>query len=474
MRGNRGVLQNLSILTAGQIAAQLLNVWALVFLAGHLGAHWFGVIQIGVAFMAYALIIAEWGMATLGVREISVLEDPGAVFRYACSQTGMMLLQAIVVLALGLAVLPQLPFYREDNLVFLFYLLTVLPQAFFQSWIATGIERMTWVAVNKTANSLLYALFILALLPVLGNWSSLAVHRWVPLMLIASMALGNLAVAVPLSRRLGSFVRPTLPAWSEMRRRWRATAAIGANAIVLRIILNVDLLMLGILASPEVAGSYAAASRVLFFLVVAVDVLWAALLPRLSRLAANDPAGFRTAFNTFFGVLAGALAPLALGGVLLGGDIVAFLYRGQFPDAERPFQLLAVAYPLLGLSSYLGNSLLAMGRQHRYTTPLLIAAGVAILGTAVRIPAQGATGAAGAMLLAHGILLTLVTANQRHLFSAGCGRLLLFLVLPLAALAGVIRVTADLPVPARIALGGGIYLALAAFPVRRFLHRERP
>ncbi len=474
MRGNRGVLQNLSILTAGQIAAQLLNVWALVFLAGRLGTHWFGVIQIGVAFMAYALIIAEWGMATLGVREISVLDEPRAVMRYACSQTGMMLLQAIAVLLLGLVLLPRLPFYREDSFVFVFYLVTVLPQAFFQSWIATGVERMTWVALNKTANSLLYAVFILALLPVLESRSSLAVHRWVPLMLITSMALGNLAVAFPLSRWLGSFVHPTLPAWAEMRRRWRATAAIGANAIVLRIILNVDLLMLGILASPSIAGSYAAASRVLFFLVVAVDVLWAALLPRLSRLAASDPAGFRTAFNTYLGILFAALAPLALGGVLLGGDVVAFLYRGQFPDAERPFQLLALAYPLLGLSSYLGNSLLAMGRQHRYTTPLLVAAAFAILGTAIRIPAQGATGAAGAMLLAHGILLALVAANQRSLFSAGCGRLILFLVLPLGGLALLVRATSSLPVLVRIALGGGGYLLLAVYPVRRFLHRAGP
>ena len=52
MRGTRGVLHNLSILTTGQVASQLLNVWALVFLADKLGAHWFGVVQIGVSVMA--------------------------------------------------------------------------------------------------------------------------------------------------------------------------------------------------------------------------------------------------------------------------------------------------------------------------------------------------------------------------------------------------------------------------------------
>ena len=33
MRGTRGIVHNLGILTAAQIAAQLLNLWALVYLA---------------------------------------------------------------------------------------------------------------------------------------------------------------------------------------------------------------------------------------------------------------------------------------------------------------------------------------------------------------------------------------------------------------------------------------------------------
>ena len=83
MRGNRGILENLGILTAGQVSAQLLNVWALVFLADRLGAHWFGVVQVGVAFMGYALVVAEGGMFAFGIREVSRLDDSRTVFDYA-------------------------------------------------------------------------------------------------------------------------------------------------------------------------------------------------------------------------------------------------------------------------------------------------------------------------------------------------------------------------------------------------------
>ena len=45
MRGQKGIFHNLSILTAGQIVAQLTNVAALVFLAGHLGHEFLGLGQ---------------------------------------------------------------------------------------------------------------------------------------------------------------------------------------------------------------------------------------------------------------------------------------------------------------------------------------------------------------------------------------------------------------------------------------------
>ena len=471
LRSQKGVLFNLSILSVGQIVSQLANMAALVYLAGYLGAHWFGVIQVGVAFMSYALITAEWGMMSLGIREISRLDDPRQIFTYATRQTGLLAVQAVLVLAVGWVVLPRLPFYEHAPWVFLLYLATVIPQVYTQNWVAVGLERMTWVGASRIVRSVIYFLLVVGVLRRLdGTFGQPAAH-WVPVFLIVAMVLSNLVVNIPLAQWFGRFVHPRLPSWPEARRRWQETGSIGTNIIVLRVLFNIDIVLLGILAAPEVAGNYAAASRIMFLLVVAVEVLWAALLPRLSRLAVESPGNFLRSFNLYFGFVAAILLPTALGGLLVGTDFVTFLYKGKFPDAGPVFQVLAVSYSMLALATFLGNTLLAEDRQKWYFLPLVASSLVAVAGVVLLVPDRLGLGASWAMTAAHGsLLLILVIINFRK-FNADLGRVLFSLVPALTALIGVALVLSAQHVLLRVAASGATYLILAVWPLKHFRNR---
>ena len=473
MRGTRGVLQNLSILTAGQVASQLLNVWALVFLADRLGAHWFGVVQIGVTFMSYALITAEWGMAQLGIREVSRLDDLTTVRRYVREHIGLMTAQAAVVIVLGLLLLPRLPFYATDPVVFVLYLLAVVPQVYLLAWVAIGLERMTVVGAAKSGQSLLYALFVLTLLMPIHAWTGAPAHQLVPLLFLAAMIGGSLIVTIPVSRWFGSFPWPGWPSLVEARRRWRETAPVGGSVIVLRILLNVDIIMLGLLATAEAAGKYAAASRVIFMLVVAIEVLWNALLPRFSRLARFDRAGHVRAFNLYLGCVLAGLLPVAVGGVLLGPELMDTLYGGGFPEAGPVFQLLAVSYTLLATGKFLGNTLISEDRQARYLPAVIAGAVVAVVGTATLIPRLGGFGAAVGMAASHVLLAAWLAVALRRAFRRVLIETLLLLVPALAFMGVVVQATEGWHVVPRVLVGGAGYLALAAWPLWRLVRRSR-
>jgi len=253
MRGNRGLLHNLSILSAGQIASQGLNVLALVFLADNLGPHWFGVVQIGVTVMAYALITAEWGMMSLGIREISRLDCLDAVHTYAREHLGLLTLQTFAVALLAWLIVPRLRFFVEDPFVFRAYVFSIFPQIFMVGWVAVGLERMTWVGAAKTGRALFYALFILLLWKPMMHWTGWPGHRLVPLFFLAAMLMGNLTIGIPMARWFGRPLLPKLPALSEARRRWGEALPLGSAIIVLRVLLNIDIIMLGILAVPTMA-----------------------------------------------------------------------------------------------------------------------------------------------------------------------------------------------------------------------------
>jgi O-antigen/teichoic acid export membrane protein len=468
-----GVLFSLRILTLGQIVSQLANMAALVFLASYLGAHWFGVIQVGVALMSYALITAEWGMMSLGIREISRMDEPHQIFGYARQHMSQLALQAVGVLVIGLLVLPRLPFYQQDHWVFLLYLSAVIPQIYTQNWVAVGMEKMVYVGVSRIVRGLVYALLVVLLLRHLDGVWGVPGHRWVPIMFLVAMVGSNLTVNIPLARRLGSFVHPGRITWTDALRRWREASSIGTNIIILRMLFNIDIIILGSMAAPEVAGNYAAASRIMFLLVIGVEVLWAALLPRLSRLARESRAEFSRSFNLYFGLVAALLLPSAVGGYLVGTDFVDLLYEGKFPEAGPVFQILAVSYSLLALGTFLGNTLLADDRQKWYLLPLVASSIAAIVGVVLLVPAHAGLGASWAMLIAHSLLFMVLMVVHRGIFSRALGGMFLGILPSLVAMALAIDALSGNHVLLRIAAATLVYLLLAAWPVRRFQANAR-
>ena len=467
MRGTRGLLQNLGILTLGQALGQILSVVALVFLADHLGVYWFGVVQIGVTFMAYALIVGEWGMMSVGIREVARLDDIGSVRRYVREHVGLMGVQALVLVGLGLWLLPYLPFHREDPLVFTLYLLSVVPQVFLLHWVAVGLEHMTWVGAAKTVRPLVYALLVLTLLVPLERATGIAPQHLVPVFYLVALVAGCVVIGVPLVRWFGSYPLPAWPGVTEARRRWGEATPIAASIVVLRVLMNIDLMMIGLLSTPEVAGSYAAAARVIALLMVAIEVLWSALLPRFARLAKLDREGFDRAFSQFFAFVLAGVVPVAVGGFLVAPDLVRTLYGAEFADAIPVFRILVVSTAALAAGTFLGNTLISEDQQGRYVPAVVTGALVAVVGSALLIPRLGGIGAAVAMAASHGLLFLWLATVLRRRFRRTLGRALLVVGGAAGVMGLVVVLAADLHVFVRIGTGAVVYAAIVARPLRR-------
>lgn len=473
MRGRRGILQNIGILTLGQALGQVLSVVALVFLADHLGAHWFGVVQIGVTFMAYALIVGEWGMMSVGIREVARLDDIGSVRTYVREHMGLMAVQAALLVGLGLLILPRLPFYGEDPVVFVLYLLSVVPQVFLLHWVAVGLEHMTWVGAAKTSRPLIHAVLVLALLVPMERWTGFAPQRIVPAFYLVALFGGGLVIAIPLVKWFGSYPVPRIPALAEARRRWAEATPIATSIIVLRVLMSIDIMMLGLLATPETAGNYAAAARVIALLMVAIEVLWSALLPRFSRLAKFDRPGFERALNLYFGCILAGLIPVAVGGALVAPDLMHLLYGEQFAEAGAVFRVLSISTALLAAGTFLGNTLISEDRQAVYVPAVVVGAGVAVVSTALLVPRLGGLGASYGMAASQTILFVwmLVVAGPR--LHARFVRTVGGLLTAAAAMAGLLVVVGSWPVLVRIGVAALLYLALAAFPLRALVRGAR-
>jgi len=473
VRGRASIIQNIGILAVAQAVAMLLNVVALIFIARTVGNYWFGVVQLGVAFSAYVLTIAEWGMFSLGVREVARLDEPAAIHRYAGTHIGLMISMGGVATLVALAVLPLFSFYAADPVIFRVYLAATLPLVLTLDWVGIGLERMTWVSVTRIMRSLIYALAVLVLLGAvdgLGGWSA---SRWVPVFYVAAYLAANVVMWTVVTRWLKGILRPRVGPWTEWRRRLTAASPIGASNLVLRVLLNVDVLLLGVLVDPAAVGDYAAAARVVFVLVVAVEVLWRALLPRLARLWRDDPVRFRQRFNLYLGLVLVGFLPLAAGGVVLGEPLMDLLYRGDYPGAGAVARILSVSYVLLAVGQFFGNALIACDRQREYFPPLLISALVAVGAVLLLATGGSITGAATGMLLSHATLLVTTGWVCRRLVARTLGRPLLVAAVGIAIMTGVLRALPAWPLVTLVLVGAAVYALVVIPPLWKWLVRER-
>lgn len=473
MRNDASVVRNLGVLTAAQVVTMLLNLAALVYARNLLGAYWFGALQFGVAFSAYALVIAEWGLATLGVREVSRLETAGAVRRYAGEHLALMACLGIVTVVVGAAILPLFSITRADPLIFLLYLATTIPMFLSFDWVGIGLERLPWVSVAKTLRSLVYAAAVLLLLrrwDGLGGWPA---ARWVPAFFLAGFLVAAALMGWRVRVWLGGWVWPRWPGRAEAARRLGATAAIGAGALTMRVLLNVDILLLGFLATPEVVGDYAAAAKVVVVLLVAVEVVWNALLPRLSRAWAQDQALFRRRYNRYLGLVVLGFVPIAVAGLTLGAAFMDLLYGGRAPAAGAICRVLSLSYAALAVGQFFGNGLIASDRQRASLPPVVAGAVVAVVGVWALARLQGAFGASLGMLASHLTLLALsgwaardllLPALRRPLLAAGAGGL----VMAVSAVA-----TRELPLLPRALAAASSYTVVALPLVASWWRHDR-
>ena len=307
---------------------------------------------------------------------------------------------------------------------------------------------------------------------LLVGWLGWPAQRWVPLLFLISIFAVNTVMALKVKRWLGGVVRPRYGGWPEWRERLSQTAPIGASNLTARVIIGVDVIILGLLAAPEVAGSYSAAAKILLVLVVAIEVLWKAFLPKLSRLWRESRELFRDRFNLYLGLIAAGFLPVAAGGYTVGERFMADLYGEAFRGAGPVFQILSVSYVFLSLGLFFSRTLIACDRQQACFPAVLGSALVAVGGNLLLVPENGALGACWAMLVSHSLFFLWTGWLCRRLLARQLLRPVAASLLAAAVMVLVLRFLPDWHSAVMIAMGVGVYGLLAGPVVVAWTRRQ--
>lgn len=457
--------RNFLALGGGEAVSRLIAFATTLYLARRFGPEGYGVVAFAAGVTLYLGKLAEFALDYVGVA--AVAGASGAVDRLGSALLTARSLATLVLVATAVAAV-QLLLPDPDRTVLSVYCLTLLPVAANPRWILIGLHDARAVGAMRVIGELL-ALTLVVLVVQTGT------ELWA-----APVALGTAELLVAGSlylvlRMAGHRLRPLLEPAVVMPVARRAAPVVALSLLGL-IIYNSDLVFLRILRDPAAVGQYAAAYTLIGFLANLGLALAMTLIPGLTRLR-QDPAGERALYHRWLALCHAAALPLAVGGALLAGRIIALGFGSGYDAAGTALAILAWSIPATALRNVPLAALVARDGQHLLLKATAIAVAGSLALNALLIPPFGIEGAAVATLATEALaaILTLRYAGQdglgfaplvrlwKPVTASGVMALALWLSsrlsLPLAFLVGVASYLATL------AAIGGIRLRRGQWPV---------
>jgi O-antigen/teichoic acid export membrane protein len=171
--------------------------------------------------------------------------------------------------------------------------------------------------------------------------------------------------------------------------------------------------MLQFMRGSEVVGYYNAGYKIVLLLTVVMGLLNSVFYPRFAATIKN----FKEINSTqkFYAKLMSLLfLPIGLGGMVVAGPLIAFIYGESYEPAVGAFQILLMLPVITAISSVIAFPLIATGGERLYAKVVVLAALVNLMLNFVLIPQLGMYGAALATVAAEvTALVYLLATNQQ-------------------------------------------------------------
>lgn len=382
------LLKNTAVLLASNLITKGLSALFIIFLANYLEDFGFGQYKFAFSFAAVFIIFSDMGLDALTIRNVA--RDRTLAGHYLESVGLLRLGLSLIMIAISLAagIILKLDGYLllvilVAGLAYLFDKLSGLYYALFRAHERMELEagvQILWkiVQIGLGFGAIYFQFSLLGIMLVL--LVSSVVKNIVGFSLMSSInVIPNRGVL-----RQRNLVRDALPF---------AGYEIG-NAIY----MNISVIFLFILQSPEDTGWFSAALSIIMFMLLLPSAFDAALYPLFSKLYSNSLYDMNFAFGKSIKYSLLAAIPIAVIIAIMSNEI-AGLFGSGFSNTAQCLVLLAAVLPLYTLNMLMKSALWSADAQTSISWNIWIAFVVLAIASYILIEKDGYAGAAFALII---------------------------------------------------------------------------
>jgi O-antigen/teichoic acid export membrane protein len=393
--------RNAMALVASQVVTKALNLVVAVVLVRWLGAEELGRYAYVLAFCFPFGALADFGVATLAIREASARPERAAAVVAAARRLTVTLSVSAALVMMAAAALSG----HEPRLLAAFALagLGSVVSALTLPYLVvlTAREEMRRLSLHRVAASVAGGVLTLAVLVAGGGLLALFAAGLLTsvLMLAVARALAGPARAAGERGTAAAMARQAVP--------------FGLLMMGFALYYRIDMVMLEWMMGPRAVGFYAAAYRFLDVVIVLAASLTGPLFPRLSAVARTRPDEARRLLEDAWRPLLALGLPLTLGACALAPLLVRVLFGEAFAESAPLLRVLILGTLPLFWVSVASHALIAADRVWPLVGVYGSSAALNVVMNLLLIPRFGAAGAAAATLACEWLNLAAVIVLVR-------------------------------------------------------------
>lgn len=391
------VAKNTFWLAVSNLGGRLTRAIIIIYSARVLGAAEWGIFSYATSLIAFIAVFTDIGISPIFVRETAKAREDFEAQRKILSTSFYL---KMVLLVLGILavvfvvphVMPRADGVSQKVITIVLFILAFDTVREFGFSVVRAIEKMEWEAG-------LYLLTNAAI--VVAGFIALYLSKSVVAFTFA-YALGTGIGMVATVWALRKKIAGVFSHFSQklMFYIFRSAWPFAISSLMAVLMINMDILLIGWLLSAEDVGLYSAAQRIVQLLYLLPSVMNTSLLPTFSRLANKDDKKLRSTLEMVVAFVFLLAIPLALGGLFLGKEIVAFVFGAGYIRSTVSFQILMLTILIDFPAVVLSSMVFAYDKQKSLMIYASLGGILNVIFDLILIPRFGISGSAVATLLA--------------------------------------------------------------------------
>jgi O-antigen/teichoic acid export membrane protein len=445
----RLVASNTAVQIGGKAVTLAIGLASIAIVTRYLGTEDYGRYTLALTYMQLFAVLADVGLFTIVVREISV--HPERTERLVGNTLTLRLLLAAAAIVAAALISLLLPY---DHDVRVAIVLAGLPLLF-------GMLNGAFVAVLQSRLRMSRAVVgdVLGRAVALGAVALVAALDLGFFAVMGTAAAGALATAVVTMLLTRPLVRLRPRSEPAVWRRLLVMALpLGVALAVNELYFRADTLIISIYEPYDQVGLYTLAYRMLELTLVFGTVFLTTTFPLLADAVISDEPRARRTIQLSTELFVALGAPLVAGGLVLAPELVELAAGSDFEDASTPLRILLGAGALAWVNGVFGYALIAKDRQLSALWLNLSALAFNVGLNLALVPVYGIVVAAVVTLASEALILAGSYVLMRRYFDFfPAPRTLVPALFAATVMGAVLWILRDAPVLVLVPFGAAIY-----------------